>query len=194
MTCYMIKCGWQSATHCFLHCSQAVWLPDKSNKAAVRRNVSPDTTWAEGLKITYLLMNSKHTSFPSFDFLQPGTLKFIRLCKLISSVANSFWLIVYIDEDNKQLKFISQSNERAIYAEKLIFYATGSGCSRRCCPCFPLERLLSSLTSLAQVALPTSWHHEMKSQWNKKGGIPFNEKCFGGRGPVKNWSGWLKAV
>lgn len=69
----------------------------------------------QSLKITYLLMNSKHTSFPPFDFLQPGTLKFIRLFKLISSVENSFWLIVHNDEDNTQLKFISQTDEKAIY-------------------------------------------------------------------------------
>lgn len=67
-------------------------------------------------------MNSKHTSFPPFDFLQPGSLKFIRLFKLISSVANSFWLIVHNHEDNKQLKFISQTGENAIYAEKVIFF------------------------------------------------------------------------
>lgn len=76
-------------------------------------------------------MNSKHTSFPPFDFLQPGRLKFIRLFKRISSVANSFWLIAYNDEDNKQLKFISQTDEKAIYAEKVIFYwrsnAAGTG-------------------------------------------------------------------
>lgn len=72
-------------------------------------------------------MNSKHISFPPFDFLQPGTLKFIRLFKLISSVANSFWFIVYNDEDNKQLKFILQTNEKAIHTDKVIFYAAGSG-------------------------------------------------------------------
>lgn len=61
------------------------------------------STWYNldrGLKITHLLMNSEHTSFPPFDFLQPGSLKFIRLFKLISSVANSFWLIVHNDEDD----------------------------------------------------------------------------------------------
>lgn len=73
-----------------------------------------------GLKITHLLTNSKHTSFPPFDFLQPGRLKFIRLFKLISSVANIFWLIVCNNEDSKQLKFISQTAEKAIYAEKVI--------------------------------------------------------------------------
>ena len=72
-------------------------------------------------------MNSKHTSFPPFAFLQPGTLKFIRLFKLISSVANSFWFIVHNNEDNKQLKFISQTDDKAIYAEQVIFYAAGSG-------------------------------------------------------------------
>ncbi len=98
-------------------------------------------------------MNSKHSSFPSFDFLQPGTLKFIRLSKLISSGANSFCLIVYIDEDNKQLKFIWQTNEKALYAEKLIFYAVRSGLLR-CFPLFPLELMLSlPSTSAAQVAV-----------------------------------------
>ncbi len=127
--------------HMVLHCSQDIWLPDKSIiwQISVWSLSSPQNqlytaekcvSWynlEQGLKITYLLMNSKHTSFPPFDFLQPGTLKFIRLFKLISSVANSFWLIVHNDENNKQLKFISQNDEKAIYAEKVIFYAAGSG-------------------------------------------------------------------
>lgn len=37
-----------------------------------------------GSKNNLMLMKSKHTSFPLFDFLQLGTLKFIRLFKLIS--------------------------------------------------------------------------------------------------------------
>lgn len=88
-------------------------------------------------------MNSKHTSFPPFDFLQPGRMKFIRLFKLISSMANSFWLIVHNNEDDKQLKFISQTDDKAIYADGVIFHwhsdAGGSG-QQRCFSYSPLHR------------------------------------------------------
>lgn len=73
-----------------------------------------------------LLMNSKHTSFPPFDFLQRGRLKFIRLFKLISSAANNLWLIVCNDEGNKQLKFISRTNDKAIYTEKVVSFYRSS--------------------------------------------------------------------
>ena len=76
-----------------------------------------------------LLINSKHWSFPPFDFLQPDTLKFIRLFKLISSLPNDVlsWFIIYSDENNMHLKFIPQTDEKAVYAEKVISKAAVSG-------------------------------------------------------------------
>lgn len=68
-------------------------------------------------------MNCKHTSFPPFDFLQPGRLKFIKLFKVISSTANDFRLNICNDKDKKQLQFISQTYEGAIYTEMVIFWS-----------------------------------------------------------------------
>lgn len=120
----------------------------------------------QGLKITHLLMNSKHTSFPPFDFLLPGRLKFIRLFELISSVANNFLVDCLQWWGQKQLKFFSQTDEKEIHADRVRCFH----CSSIKSSCLTID-LISSGTNAYIITPLNNIHVEemnyLKIVWTK---------------------------